>query len=141
MPTKSLMNNWFESLKTPSYAYCLDDDFVLKVPGRVERHLGPRAERAAIEFEVRHFNNGPIWSTELNFPREELDYAEWAVFGFLDAVLTQSLAPIRDVQIIVKSMDVHPIDSSQVAFRRAGNEAGMDFLEKLGLMNRKKSAT
>lgn len=56
-----------------------------------------------------------------------------AVFGVLDVVIAAQPHPLKDFLLRVVEMEVHPVDSSQHAFRRAGHDAGRKILAELGL--------
>ena len=52
-----------------------------------------------------------------------------ALFGLLDTILVADLTPYRDVRIVLTELIAHEVDSNQLAFYRAGREAGRLFLE------------
>ncbi len=58
-------------------------------------------------------------------------FVQAAVFGFLDVVLVADPVPVRNIRVRVVNIVVDPIDSSIVAFRRAGRAAGESFLHEL----------
>jgi len=55
------------------------------------------------------------------------------VLGVLDVVLTATPFPLRDFALRVVEVDVHPVDSSVMAFRRAWRDAGEKLLREAGL--------
>jgi hypothetical protein len=64
---------------------------------------------------------------------EGQDFLKAAVFGLLDVVLTAGYLPLRDFALRVVEVDSHPIDSSIMAFRKAGRDAGRKLLQEMGL--------
>jgi Elongation factor G, domain IV len=53
-----------------------------------------------------------------------------ALFGLLDTILVADLTPYRNVRITLTNLSTHEVDSNQLAFYRAGREAGKRFLEE-----------
>jgi hypothetical protein len=68
-----------------------------------------------------------------NLSAEGEDYLRAAAFGVLDVVLTAGPLPLRNFALRVIDIQSHPADSSIMAFRRAGRDAGRKLLQKGGL--------
>jgi translation elongation factor EF-G len=60
---------------------------------------------------------------------EQEGYLQEAIFGVIDVLMTAESAPLRNVRLKVVDAVVHPVDSSRMAFRRAGRDAGRKALE------------
>lgn len=101
----------------------------VRVEGMRRQHVGPSLQFAKVEvlaepsasFEVA-FGPDLKWSdnTEL--------FLQAAVFGILDVLLVSEAYPLRNVRITIVSYQDDPVDSSQMAFRHAGREAGRRIL-------------
>lgn len=61
------------------------------------------------------------------------DFARAAVLGLLDVLLTADPFPLREVALRIVEIQVHPVDSTVVALRRAGRDAGRKLLQAAGL--------
>ena len=100
----------------------------IRVEGSRQAHLGPKLESARVEFVVEPAEN---FSTSIEVhgvsPHESM-FVRAAIIGFLDVVLLAE-QPIRNIRLRVVAMEVDPIDSSVMAFRRAGRDAGEHLLQ------------
>ena len=102
------------------------------VTGECDRHLGAMKQVAAVKvaiFPSEEFDvlNEAHMTAELR----ALKFPEYAIFGFLDVVMTDDFFGTGNIRIVVKEGHVHPIDSSPLAFREAGRAAGKKFLQLL----------
>ena len=106
-------------------------DAPVAVEGVRRAHLGPKLEVAAVSFVVEPSVAFSV-SVEVSEGSSELAaFVRAAVFGFLDVVLVADPMPVRNILVRVVNIEVDPIDSSIVAFRRAGRAAGEHFLHQL----------
>jgi hypothetical protein len=106
----------------------------VRVEGIREAHLGPRCEYGRVVVEAE-----PATQFAISFPKEPLSangevFARSAVLGLLDVLLTADPFPLHEVALRIVEIQVHPVDSTVVAFRRAGRDAGRKVLEAAGLM-------
>lgn len=116
------LKNWAESLLN---ARSLAIKSSVTVVGERNQHLGPRwefakvtvtAEPAAV-FEV--INKVPI-GPEL----KALGFPDCVIHGVLDILMTAGPAPLSAVRLTIEDAAWDAIDSSEMAFRQAGREAG-----------------
>jgi translation elongation factor EF-G len=102
------------------------------VEGVRDRPLGPRSDFAKITVA---FEPASALAVECSAPnRSELEadrYLEGAVFGLLDVLLTAGTYPLRNVKLTITAAEIHPIHSSQMAFRWAGRDAATKLLEAI----------
>lgn len=102
----------------------------ITVTGERNQHLGPRWEfarlqvsvEAAPRFEVIDAVPGKKESTHPN-------YLDWAVFGLLDVLMVAESAPLKNIRITLETLEDHAVDSSPMAFRHAGRDAGRKIIE------------
>jgi hypothetical protein len=104
----------------------------MTVTGVHQQHMGPRLEHAKIEVLAE-----PAASFEVRFGPDVDDsdasriFLEAAVFGLLDILLVSRTHPLRNVSITVTHCEIDPVDSSQMAFRQAGRDAGMKIINAI----------
>ena len=102
------------------------------VQGERNKHLGPMWQFARVEVSVEPSEQFEV--ADLVEPRAELaelGYPDWVVFGILDVLMIAESAPVKNVRITLRKADHHPIDSSPMAFRQAGRDAGRKILDAL----------
>lgn len=104
----------------------------LTATGVRDQHVGPRMEYAKIEVVVE-----PATSLGIRFPTD-VDaiettrlFLEAAIFGLLDILLVSGPYPVRNVSITIARCEIDPINSSQMAFRYAGRDAGRKIIRAL----------
>lgn len=54
-----------------------------------------------------------------------------AIFGFLDIVMCAKISPLKNIKLIVTDVEFDPINSSIVAFRYAGRDAGQNLIKAI----------
>ena len=59
---------------------------------------------------------------------DSVAFAEAAVLGVLDALITSAPYPVLKVRVVIEKIEVDPIDSSEQAFRLAGRDAALKAL-------------
>jgi len=102
----------------------------IRIEGISDKHLGPRIEYARIVFECM-----PADDFEVDFGEyrnrasvtEQL-FLEAAIFGFLDIALLHEPRPLRSICLRVVQVDFDDTNSSQMAFRHAGQDAARKVL-------------
>ena len=104
----------------------------ITVVGERNQHLGPRWEIAKVQISVEPASKFEV--IDAAPPDEEArkaGYFDWAVFGLLDVLMVDESAPLKNIRVIVEKIEPHAIDSSQMAFRQAGRDAGRKIMESL----------
>lgn len=102
------------------------------VVGARDKHLGPRNEFAKVELSVDPAQRFEL--VDLVEPTPELaglGYPDWVLFGVLDILMLAESAPITAIRITLRSVETHPIDSSPMALRQAGRDAGRKIVAQL----------
>lgn len=104
----------------------------ITVVGERNQHLGPRFEFAKVQITVE-----PAPSFEVvdivpgNEELRQLGYPDWAVFGLLDVLIVAESSPLTNIRVILEKVEHHPVDSSQMAFRQAGRDAGRKIMQAM----------
>jgi len=102
------------------------------VIGERNQHLGPRWEFAKIEVSIEPAPSFEVVdAVEANEQLRQLGYLDWAVLGLLDVLMVAEAAPLSGVRVTLEKAEHHEIDSSQMAFRQAGRDAGRKIIEAL----------
>jgi Elongation factor G, domain IV len=102
------------------------------VVGERDAHLGPRLEFARVRISIEPAAQFEV--VELTEPSEELrmlGYPESVVLGVLDILMVALSAPVKGVRIVLEEAEYDPIDSSPLAFRQAGRDAGRKVVEAI----------
>ena len=105
-----------------------------RVEGKREAHPGAMLQVASVVFHVEPADDVTV-RVDVPVPDDDptlLHYAQYAVYGFLDVVMTRPYYPLRKLRLVVAELRVDPISSSLAAFRYAGREAGSHLLAQLG---------
>ena len=104
----------------------------IEVEGIRDKHLGPRFEYAKILVQIEPFNELDVILLNTDSMEDyQIEMLEASIFGLLDILLTKAPCPLKDVRITLKEFDIDPIDSSLIAFRYAGRNAGEKILDIL----------
>jgi len=104
----------------------------ITVTGERNQHLGPRFEFAKIQLSVEPSARFEVvHASPADEELQKLNYLDWAIFGLLDILLTSESAPLSNVRVTLEKAEHHPIDSSPMAFRQAGRDAGRKIIETL----------
>jgi len=121
------LKSWLESfLKLGSLAL----KSKITVVGDRNQHVGPRWESAKVQFTLEPASRFEVIdATSTDEQTRKAGYVDWAIFGLLDILLVAEYAPITKVRITIDRIEPHPIDSSQMAFRQAGRDAGRKIIE------------
>jgi hypothetical protein len=101
------------------------------VTGIWDRHAGPKVEFAKIQLKGEPAECFDVDTGRLTDARLEQDgYVTAAILGLLDVLLTTASYPLTNLRVIFTEAEAHPINSSQMAFRMAGRDAGHKLLEE-----------
>lgn len=100
------------------------------IVGERNEHIGPRWEIARISITVEP---APDFEVVDLYPdnqeaRQE-GYLDWAVFGLLDVIMLTWSTPLRNIRVTLEKVEVDAINSSRMAFRHAGRDAGHKLLQ------------
>jgi hypothetical protein len=122
-------------------SWCRDilDRRSAKMPGKVqveglyEAHLGPMCAFGRVVVEAEPSSAFALECAPGIVGSENETYMRSAVLGVLDMLLTADPYPLRDVLLRVVEVSSHPVDSSSIAFRRAGRDAGRKLLNEARL--------
>jgi hypothetical protein len=125
------LEHWFEDLMQRRSAVV---PRTVKVEGIRAAHTGPRLEYGRIVVEARPASVfSAEWSVDVGRGADDEEFIRAAVFGVLDVVLGAEPYPLKNVAVRVLEIEAHEIDSSRMAFRRAGQDAGRKLLNEIGL--------
>jgi hypothetical protein len=100
------------------------------VTGERNKHLGPRWEIARIQITVEPAPGFEV--VDVNPDNQEArqeGYLDWAVFGLLDVLMLAESAPLKNIRIILEKAELDAVNSSCMAFRQAGRDAGRKLLQ------------
>ncbi len=61
-----------------------------------------------------------------------LNMVQSAILGLLDVLLFRKVIPLRNIKIVMLNVEFDPINSSMIAFRHAGRDAGKKIIELAG---------
>jgi hypothetical protein len=124
---KDYLKLWQQELLKPN---SLTLKSKITVMGERNEHIGPRCEVARIQISVE-----PAPSFEVidlypgNEEARKEGYLDWAVFGLLDVLMLTWSTPLRNIRVILEKAEVDAINSSCMAFRHAGRDAGRKLLQ------------
>jgi hypothetical protein len=102
----------------------------MTVIGERNKHLGPRWEFARIQVSVEPALSFEV--IEAAPTTEEIrqeGYIDWAILGLLDVLMVAESTPLKNIRVTVDKIELHAVDSSQMAFRHAGRDAGRKIIE------------
>ena len=122
---KDYLRLWFDSLvDAPSgnLTRCAT------VIGECDRPAGPKRYFARIKVRIEPAAQFEIVDSVSDEEVRNERYLDWAVFGLLDVLLTDNIAPLREIRITLESAEHHPVNSSPNAFRLAGRDAAQGLL-------------
>ena len=135
---------WFEGL--PALHHWTIQN-AISVTGHCDRHYGPMSAYARLQVRIEPATQFEVSGTapEIKFrikerikyspdhfviPKDELTKTlDWAIFGLLDTLMPNEHAPELEFRIVLEEMEYCAIDSSQMAFRIAGRDAGQKIIE------------
>lgn len=134
MPDGDYLERWFRHTRGLRSGTLREP---IRVRGIEDRHLGPRWSRASVSAVVEPAEHLDV---VFQLPAEDLDrahsegFSDWAVFGFLDVLLTARDYPITRIRLVIHDLGIDPVDSSPMAFRRAGRAAARQLVDQADLM-------
>jgi hypothetical protein len=104
----------------------------LTVTGERNQHLGPRWDFAKVRISVEPASQFEVIDAAIqNEEARKARYVDWTIFGLLDVLMVTESAPLKNIRVTVENIEAHPINSSPMAFRLAGRDAGRKVLESL----------
>ena len=104
----------------------------ITVVGERNQHLGPRWEYAKVQISIEPAPQFEVIDAAPDdVEARKAGYLDWAVFGLLDVLMVAESAPLKNIRVIVENIEPHAVDSSQMAFRQAGRDAGRKIIETL----------
>lgn len=128
---KDYLKTWFEELQKRK---SLSLRSKITITGERNQHLGPRFEFAKIQVTVEPWTSFDVVNAVSGCEEfHKQNYFDSALFGLLDVLLTYESAPLKDVRITIEKAEIHPVDSSQMAFRQAGRDAGRKIIDSCKL--------
>jgi hypothetical protein len=106
----------------------------ITVLGVRNRQLGPRGEFAKVQMTLNPAPSLEVIDhvaerTELE--RLGVGWPDAVVFGLLDVLMLAEPGPLHKVSVVLELVWYHDVDSSLIAFRHAGRDAGRKVLEDL----------
>ncbi len=120
---------WFDSLLAePGMTW----GKAISARGECRRHTGPSLWYAAVEIRLAPSDEFQI--EDLSEPRvvnRHVDGPRWydqIIFGVLDVMLTQPVAPIVNFKVTILGVDFDEIRSNPMAFRLAARDAALKIL-------------
>ncbi len=100
--------------------------------GECHKYVSPRIWYAAVEIKISPNDKFEIEDvSEPKIVNKHIDGLRWRdqiVFGVLDVMLTQSVAPIRNFKLTILGVDFNEIESNPMAFRLAARDAALKIL-------------
>jgi hypothetical protein len=104
----------------------------ITVVGERDQNLGPRFEFAKVQVSVEPSSTFQVVNTvPANEELRQLGYPDWAIFGLLDVLMVAQSAPLINIRVTLEKAEHHPVDSSQMAFRHAGRDAGRKIIQAM----------
>ncbi|WP_028314042.1 hypothetical protein [Desulfatibacillum aliphaticivorans] len=105
----------------------------VKVEGIWDKHLGPMVQYAKVIMNVEPAASFQVdlSSLELKLDHHQMDMLRSAIFGFLDVVMCAGLSPLRNLKLEILDVEFDPVNSSMIAFRYAGRDAGRKLLDSM----------
>jgi len=98
-----------------------------RVTGVRNEHCGGRWEFAEATVSIE-----PAGELAIEIPDvDPHGFAKAAAYGVIDEFLTGAASPLTAVKLIVGPIKSDPVDSSIVAFRHAGRDAGRKLLDEV----------
>ncbi len=130
---KDYLTLWGKELQE-QYSFPVDRTVI--VVGERDRHLGPRWEKAKVQVTVEPATVFEVIDAAPDDKElQKFGYPDWVVFGPLDVLMVAFSSPVRNVRIILEKAEYDPVDSSAMAFRQAGRDAGRKIIEALRKSN------
>lgn len=130
----TLQIKWFEDICARKGRTLLAP---LEVTGQCDRWLGTMRQRASLRTIINPCDKFSV-SNEVA-PSADLIQARFpdmAIFGFLDIAMICDFFDAKSVQLVLKSVDFSPVETSAEAFREAGRDAAQKFLASMRSVKR-----
>jgi hypothetical protein len=102
----------------------------ITIVGERNEHIGPRWEIARIQITVEPASDFEVVDVYPdNQEARQEGFLDWAVFGLLDVIMLTWSTPLRNIRVTLEKAEVDAINSSRMAFRHAGRDAGRKLLQ------------
>lgn len=107
-------------------------EYRVSATGVCDRHLGGHWAFATITLTVE-----PASSFEVvdELPEDEEfrkeGFLDWSIFGLIDVLMLAGPGPIQNVRVNLDAAEYSRVDSSRMAFRWAGRDAGRKILSAI----------
>ena len=104
----------------------------LTVVGERKKIVRPKAEFARVRLTV---HPAPAFEVEdsvaekAELERLGVGWPDAVIFGLLDVLMRSEPGPLYTVRVVLEHVWYHHVDSSEVAFRHAGRDAGRRIIE------------
>lgn len=104
----------------------------IEVEGLRDKHLGPMMQYAKVVINVKPSEIFDVDISSIKLADEnQINMLNAAIFGFLDIVMCAKISPLKNIKLIVTDVEFDPINSSIVAFRYAGRDAGQNLIKAI----------
>jgi hypothetical protein len=103
----------------------------LTITGERNKHLGPMFQFASVNLTIESSQDFEVVdNVSANDELRRLGYPEMVIFGLLDILMVSDFF-VGNVRIVLNEIRYDEIDSSPMALREAGRDAGRKIVESL----------
>jgi len=125
----NILQLWTDGLKELSQSKF---PFHLKVEGEFNSYLVYAVQFVKVQFSIEPAEQlEVIVGDKIPVHLQGLPLVDWAVFGLLDVLMLQGPLSIAKARIVVEGAEYDRIESSPMAFRFAGRDAGRKALQQI----------
>lgn len=103
--------------------------------GQRERHWRERSEFASVSMMIEpaeHFEVIDRVPCSREIEALGVGWPQSVVFGLLDVLMTMESHPLYKVRVTLKDAAYHETDSTEIALREAGRDAGRKIVKQIG---------
>ena len=107
----------------------------VSVTGHREKHWRDSSEFASVSLTIDpadHFEVVDRVPSCTEIEALGVGWPQTVVFGLLDVLMTMESHPLYNVRVTLNDAAYHQTDSTEIALREAGKDAGRNFVERLG---------
>jgi Elongation factor G, domain IV len=116
---QSILRRTSNTLKTP-----------VEIEAERDAHLGPRWEYAKIKLRIEPAETFEVRSeVQITEDTVRQTYLDATIMGLLDVLLVAEESPLIRISVNITALEEHEVDSTPMAFRMAGREAGKKLLK------------
>jgi hypothetical protein len=108
----------------------------VSVTGRREKDWGGRSEFASVSLTIdpaEHFEVVDRVPCRSEIEALNVGWPQTVAFGLLDVLMTMESHPLYKVRVTLVDAAYHQTDSTEIALREAGKDAGRKLVERLGV--------